>query len=165
MAVGGIRQTDQKDIPGLEKPYAGEALLDQIALAGRGGIEMRVEPGRGTAIEPAHGRDVGDGGDGIENLETEARALPARKHARVEGAYFVRVGGDEIMIELLIVILDRVEQIAARRHRVAPHDHRYDHARDRERSAQGSHQSEASQPMPVETGGTQLRSTRAGEGR
>src|ERR1700730_11764439 len=114
---------------------------------------MRVEPGRGAAVEPAHWRSVGDGGGGIENLETQAGALPAGKHARVEGAYFVRVGGHEIVIELLIVILDRVEQIAARRHRVAPRDHRYDQARGRERSAQGSHQSEPSQqPMPVETG-------------
>ena len=100
---------------------------------------MRVEAGRGTAIEPAHWRDIRDGGAGIENFETQAGALPAGKHACIEGAYFVRVGGDEIVIELLIVILDRVEQIAARRHRVAPRDHRYDQARGRQCSAQGSH--------------------------
>src|ERR1700676_4819817 len=116
MAVGGIRQTDQKDIAGLENPHAGEALLDQVALAGRGRIEMRVEAGRGTAIEPAHWRDIRDGGAWIENFETQAGALPTGKHARIEGAYFVRVGGDEIVIEFRIVILDRVEQVATGRH-------------------------------------------------
>ena len=74
---------------------------------------MRIQSGQGVAVEAAYRKDARYGGSGIEHLEAQSRALPAREATAVERRDLIGVRGYEIVIELLIVVFDGVEQIAA----------------------------------------------------
>jgi hypothetical protein len=65
-----------------------------------------VELGFGAAVEAADRVGAGDRGAGLDRLEREAGACPARMDALVEVVDFLLVGGDEVVVEGLVVELD-----------------------------------------------------------
>lgn len=74
---------------------------------------MGVEPCLRASVEPAYRYHARYRSRGVENLEAQTRALPAGELSSIERCDLAAVGRDEIVVEVWIVELDRVEQIAA----------------------------------------------------
>src|SRR5207244_8636651 len=97
-----IGKPDQEDVVRLQHPHAREALLHLRTFGGRGGIEVRVEPGLRATVESTYRDRTGHRRRRVENLEAQARALPAGELSTVERCDLACVGGDEIVVELRI---------------------------------------------------------------
>src|SRR6185312_3299280 len=105
-----IGQKDFEHVPGFVEPGRWELGPHLVAFRRGRRIEVRIETRAREAVKatdrPRAGRRIA----GVEALERETGTLPTRELAGIELPDFDRIGGDEVVVERRVVVLDDVDQ-------------------------------------------------------
>jgi hypothetical protein len=104
--AGRIRKIRLKHITRFQQPGVGELGFYRRAFGRAGGIEVRIQAFVRVSVEAAYRRAGRIGRLGREDGESKPCGGPARKPPSAQRPYLEGTGGDEVVIEAGVVILE-----------------------------------------------------------